>query len=95
MTDLTTCEHPDIELGNCLACGTDVPDEREEPHYNPGPRKLYPRDVLSTDDLNLLSELVAEATESRERKARDDVFEASYHRHQAKVYRDFLTKVTR
>lgn len=95
MTDLTTCEHLDIELGNCLACGTDVQDEREEFHYNPGPRKLYPRDVLSTDDLNLLSELVSEATENRERKASNDVFEASYHRHQAKVYSDFLAKVTR
>lgn len=88
------CPH-ETHMGTCIGCGASVTDDFDELSFDPGPRKLTPRDVLSTDDLNLLSELVAEATEGLERKARIDVFEASYYRHRIKVYRDLLNRLSR
>jgi hypothetical protein len=88
------CPH-EFHMGTCIGCGVDAADDFDEAHYNPGPRKLSPSEVIGTDDLNLLSELVAEATESLERKARNDSFEASYLRHRIKVYRELLDRVCR
>lgn len=93
--DFAACDHPEIELGNCVVCGQNPPPEDTDLRFTPEPRKLTPRDVLAVEDFDLISELVAVAVERREQQAREDVFEASYHRSRIEAYRKFSTKLRR
>lgn len=92
---LMVCEHPEIELGNCVVCGNNVPPEDTDLRYTPEPRQIYPREVLSIKDFDLINELIEFAAERREQQARSDVFEASYHRSRIKDYRKFYAKLRR
>lgn len=92
---LLACDHPEIELGNCVVCGKNVPPEDTILRYTPEPRQIYPREVLSAEEFDLIHELIETAVERREQQARSDVFEASYHRSRIEDYRKFYAKLRR